>query len=83
MYDTITDTREYIIDRYRLMRARNSGDVELIQGTIDACIAMREIYLDKGDPYGSFYFQAHCPNGHPDFPGSSNCWVWYDLVRGR
>ena len=79
-------TTTYVRTEFRLMQAINSGyDLELTRGTIEECIAAREAYFEKDPkkfPMRAFYFQAHYPNGHPEYPGAGGCWVKYDLLTG-
>lgn len=68
----------YFISEYRLMQKQKTTDKELARGSIDEVIAARELVPE--DEQKSLYFQAHFPNGHPNFPNMGGCWVLYDLL---
>lgn len=83
MITTIEYISTYIRDGYRLMQIAKPIDIIRCRGTIDECIAAREALLVSGESYASFYFQAHYPVGHPEYPNAGGCWVMYDLITGR
>jgi hypothetical protein len=83
--EEITYTKQYFCTEYRLMKDEGNVHTEIARGSIDTCIAAREKELGNDYSEASFqkyYFQGHYPLGHPDFPGSGACWVYYDPFRG-
>ena len=83
--EKLYSTTQYIRDGFRLMKDEGNVQTEIARGSIDTCIAAREKELGNDYSEASFqkyYFQGHYPLGHPDFPGSGACWVYYDPFKG-
>lgn len=76
----ITREIKYLIAGYRLMEMGTRFDNIICEGTLDEVVAAREEYLNNGGSVDNIYFQAHFPNGHPDYPGSWGVWVRHSLI---